>query len=98
MANSAVVQGFSVLKREAALDPTLEGTNLRFITLDVGELSDSDSKAAASKSARTPSDARVLSRTLLGVVGASRKPWSLAWMWNVWLGSRRSVGAGCKCK
>lgn len=93
MANSAVVQGFNVLKREAALDSTFEGTNLRFVTLDVGEFS--DVKDVRKKNAsRTPTDVRVLTKTLLDIVDASRKPWSLKWLYSVGLGSRRNVGAG----
>lgn len=94
MANAAVVQGFKVLKREAALDPSLEDTNLRFITLDVGEFRLQKESKKKLGTARTPTDIRVLTNTLLGIVNSSRRPWSLQWLWTVWLGSRRSVGAG----
>ena len=93
MANAAVVQGFNVLRREAALDPMFEDTRLRFVTLDVGEFSDAaDSKKR--RDTRTPSDVRVLTSALLGIISTSRRPWTLGWAWNMCLGSRRGVGAG----
>lgn len=93
MANAAVVQGFDVLRREVALKPTFENTRLRFITLDVGEFTDAK-ESTKRRGTRTPSDVRVLTTTLLGIVSSSRRPRTLDWAWDMWLGSRRNVGAG----
>lgn len=94
MANAAVVHGFDVLKRETALDASMRGMELRFITVDVGDFVDVNVRGGKKGAKRTPSDVRVLSGMLLGLVGSSRRPWSLGWMVSVWRGGRRSVGAG----
>ncbi|KAF8321595.1 hypothetical protein DL93DRAFT_1434870 [Clavulina sp. PMI_390] len=105
MANHAVAQGFRILRREAALDPLLEGTDLRFVTIDVGEFADpaeikrigAQRKEKGVSGRRIPTDVRVLSKTLMSIVDASRRPWSLDWMKMVVMGTRRSVGAGGMC-
>ena len=90
MATGAVVHGFDVLRREVAVDPTVSaGGNLSFVTLDVGEIGES-----RPGSLRKPSDVSVLYGVLLGIVKGRRRPWSLDWLYSVWLGNRRSVGAG----
>lgn len=93
MANAAVVQGFNVLRREAAVDPMFQDTRLRFVTLDVGRFGDAEGRKKR-KHMRTPSDVGVLSNTLLGIVSTSRRPRALDVVWNVWFGNHQSVGAG----
>jgi len=89
MATGAVLCGFDVLRREVAVDPTVRRGNLSFVTLDVGEIGES-----RAGSLRKPSDVSVLYSALLSIVRGRRRPWSLDWLYSMWLGNRRVVGAG----
>ncbi|KAF8344085.1 uncharacterized protein EI90DRAFT_3114753 [Cantharellus anzutake] len=92
MASEAAVRGFEVLRREAAVDPTLNDVRkLRFITVDVGEIGDATSVIGVK---RRPTDVGIMSDTLLGIVNEKRSGWSLEWIRGLWLGNRRRVGAG----
>lgn len=95
MASDAATRGFDVLRREIAVDRGLglEGS-VSFVTIDVGEISASAREREEATPGRKPTDVAKLSRMLLGVVRARAKPWSFEWLWNVWLGNRRLVGAG----
>lgn len=97
MATAAVLRGFDVLRREAKLasdkgsGDVLEGANVRFVTVDVGEIG---AGGAGGWEGRKPSNVGVLSGRLMRIVDASRRPWSFGWIWQGILGSHRSIGAG----
>lgn len=101
MASSALSVGLDVLRREIDIDPEVDlGLgDVSFVTFDVGEVKEygrrkRESKWAKWSGGRRPSDVSVLSEALIGVVKGRREPWSLEWLHSLWLGDRRSIGAG----
>lgn len=107
MAAASVMHGFDVLRRESKLAAdkgsgnAIEGANVRFITVDVGEISGGDIDGGEGTRTvrwerRKPSDVSAFSQRLMDIVDGSRRPWSAAWIWQLVLGSHRSIGAGGK--